>query len=103
MSTFYSILIATSVISALLLVAMVLMQQTSNSGLLSNGNSHFAPGSVDSFKNKITGGLAVFFISNILMLWVVNNRIIANNNKPSIVESVATEEKAPVNVVPIDD
>jgi protein translocase SecG subunit len=100
MSTLYSILIVTSIVSALFLIIMVLMQQTSNSGLLSSSTSHFAPGSLDSFKNKLTGGLAVFFIGNIIMLWVVNNKMIANKNKASVVEVVAEKEK---NVVPIDE
>ncbi len=103
MSVLYSFLIGTSIFSGIVLILMVLTQQTSNSGLLSNNSTHFAPGKIDDIKHKITAAFAIFFIGNILMLWVVNNKIISNSKKVSIVESVIEQQdKKSSDIVPIE-
>ncbi len=98
MSSLIGLLIGTSIFLGIVLVIMVLMQQTSNSGILSNSSTHFAPGSLDSFKNKLIFVLSTLFICNILGLWIVNNKISKKNQK-SLVEETALNIEKNVNSI----
>lgn len=59
---------------ALLTVILILTCRTSDSGLLSNNSSRFAPGSLDAAKNRIIAILIALFVSSIVLCGFLDNR-----------------------------
>ena len=103
MATFLKVLLySVSIISSLLLILVIMLQQTKSGGGLgavSGGVTESMFGtSATSVLTKITTWLAVIFLASTLLLGTVIGRMEKSNT--SVVEKLAAESAAPVEVAP---
>jgi preprotein translocase subunit SecG len=74
MNALHSLLVATTLISSVIIIFLVLFSQSSDGGIISNSTNRFAPGSMNSLRNKSLAILAGVFVISILTIGAISTR-----------------------------